>query len=424
MALDRAAELIAQIAHGQVAQGVIDVVEKDFAPAVISCRLSRINALLGTHLGVSEVEAIFQRLGFTTAWDGKDTFSVKVPTFRVDISLEVDLIEEVARIFGYDNIPRHSTIHHSSEVVHTPLYLFEREVRRKLIAEGLQEFLTCDLIGPSILAIAPNPNMPKESYVMVMNPTSVEQSILRTSLLPGLLQLVKYNIDHQIHDISGFEVGRVHFKSGDQYREQSVAGIILTGKAAPYNIDPKPRALDFYDLKGMIENLLTGLNLRRISFKNASLSTFHPSHQAMILVDSHEVGSFGEVHPSIERKLDVTKGIFFAEIDLHDLFKASRGVLKLQPLPIYPASERDWTVTVKEPLQVQHLIASIQRIPSTLLEEVYLLDIFRSPKLGEGVKNITLHFVYRDKNKTVSQEEVEQEHARITATAQHMLEAF
>lgn len=423
-ALDRAAMLVAEIAGGKVARGVIDIKESNFPENVVPCRLSKINALLGTHLGIGEVEEIFQRLSLMPRWDGKDTFQVTVPTFRTDILQEVDLIEEVARIFGYENIPRHSAIHHASAIQDAPIYLYEREVRRRLIAEGLQEFLTCDLIGPSLLEIAPNPSMAEDSQVKVINPTSIEQSILRTSLFPGLLQVVKYNFDHDVQDISGFEVGRIHFKKGDQYKEQSVAAIVLAGRSSPYHIEPKPHIVDFYDIKGIIENLLKGLNLRRFSFRASSLPIFHSGRQTLINVDSKDVGVIGEVHPSIQRKLDVPMRILFAEIDLHELYKSSRQDLKMQPIPVYPASERDWNMNVKEQTPIMQIIGSIRRIPSNLLEEVSLKDIFQSEKIGEGVKVVTLHFVYRDKEKTVSKSEVDAEHERITATARHMLEAY
>lgn len=424
LALDRAAELISLVAGGEVSQGFLNIAEKSFPEAILSCRLSRINGLLGTQLGIGEVEEIFDRLGFKSTWDGKNVFQVTIPTNRVDLIQEVDLIEEVARIFGYDNIPRHSAVHHGSAIPSTPIYLFEREVRHRLISEGLQEFLTCDLIGPSILEVAPDPDMSKEGYISVLNPTSIEQSILRTSLLPGLLELVKYNYDHEIKAISGFEVGRVHFKKGDQYKEQSVAGVILSGESGPHAVDPKPREVDFYDLKGILENLLKGLNIKRYTFKNSSLSTFHTGRQAVLSVDGHDVGTFGEVHPSIQRKLDMPQKILFAEIDLYDLYKASRADLKMQPIPIYPSSERDWSVTVKEQTPVFQLMDSIQRIPSKLLEEVTLLDIFRSDKIGADLKVVTLRFIYRDREKTVSKEEVNEEHGRLITAAKHMLEAF
>ncbi|MGK5595255.1 MAG: phenylalanine--tRNA ligase subunit beta [Parachlamydiaceae bacterium] len=423
-ALDRAAMLIAVLTGGKIASDYYDIHQQKFLPAHILCRLSRVNQLLGTHLSISEVEAIFQRLNFEVSWDGKDTFRVKVPTYRVDISREVDLIEEVARIFGYDNIPRHSSSFRGSEIPHAPIYLFEREVRGRLIAEGLQEFLTCDLIGPTLLNVVSEAGQPEDALIKVLNPTSIEQSILRTSLLPGLLQVVKFNKDHEVPNIAGFEVGRVHTKNEGRYKEQTVAAVVLAGNNAPFYHEPPVQTFDFYDLKGVIENLLQGLNIKRFSFKASSLPTLHNGRQAALIVDSKEVGSLGEIHPSILRKMDIPDRILFAEINLHDLFKASRMELKLKPIPIYPASERDWTVTLQEQVPLQQLLGSIQRIPSPLLEDVSLKDIFRSEKIGKERKNVTLHFVYRDLEKTISQDEVDKEHARIVETATHMLEAF
>lgn len=421
LALDRAAMLFEEIATGAKASLKKESASAQFHPKKIHCRLQRINGLLGTKLGLSEVEAFFKSLGFGTSWDGQEAWTVSVPTFRVDISSEIDLVEEVARLVGFDKIPRVEANLHSSQIPNYPLFEFEREVRRRLIGEGLQEFLTCDLIGPSILEKVPEARMTKEFFVQVLNPTSIEQSIMRTSLLQGLLEVVKYNYDHDNQDLQGFEIGKVHFRSEGSYREPEVLGIVMMGKSRPYHMDPIPKEVDFYDLKGILENLLEGLNLRRFTFRASHLSTFHSGRQASIQVDGEDVGSLGEIHPSILRKMDLNGRVYFAEINLTDLLKAKRAKLVLRPLPAFPASERDWTVTVKEHVPVQQLINSIQHIPSQLLEAVTLVDVFRSDKLGPHLKNVTLHFVYRDAKKTLEQQEVETEHARMITAAEQML---
>jgi phenylalanyl-tRNA synthetase beta chain len=421
MALDRAAMLFQEAAQAKILKGNLIQSSQEFPEKVILCRLERINALLGTRLGLSEVEEMFSRLAFKTDWDGKEAWKVKVPTYRVDIAIEVDLIEEIARMVGYENIPRPEATLHTSQLTHTPLFEFEREVRRRLIAEGLQEFLTCDLIGPTILSKVPEAKMPKDAVVQVLNPTSIEQSILRASLLQGLLEVVKYNVDHENRNLGGFEVGKVHFKTEGKYCEPLVLGLVMMGKSRPYHLDPPPGDVDFYDLKGVIENVLEGLNIKRFSFRQSHLSTFHSGRQATIQVDGEDVGTLGEIHPAILRNMDLTERVYFAEVNLEDLYRAKRGALKMRPVPSYPASERDWTVTVKEQIPVQQLISSIQHIPSTLLESVSLVDLFRSEKLGPHHKNVTLHFVYRDPKKTVEQHEVDLEHARIISTAEQML---
>jgi phenylalanyl-tRNA synthetase beta chain len=415
-ALDRAAMLIAETSGGVISKGIIDVSSKKFPRKRISCRVNRVNHLLGTKLSSSEIELIFQKLDFIFSWDGQNVFSVDVPTYRNDLQEEIDLVEEVARIYGYDNIDKGSGRANASTLPHAPLFLFEREVRSRLIAEGLQEFLTCDLIGPTLLETLQATELPEKLWVRVLNPVSVEQSILRASLLPGLLQAVKYNWDHDIHDVAGFEVGRIHFKDGEQFREQSMAGIILSGKSRPHHWDVKPGDVDFYDLKGIVENLLNELQVQGISFRKSNLRVLHPGRQASIFAGELEIGSFGEVHPSVQRRLDVPQRIYFAEINLHDLYKVKSGETMMRPLPIFPGSERDLTVTLSEDVAIDQIFKAFRSVRSSFLESITLLDIYRSDKLGHGLKNVTFRFFYRDWEKTISQDKVDAEHARITAS--------
>lgn len=412
-ALDRAAQLIQEIAGGEIQSGAIDVKAKEFTDLNVICRLSRINQILGTLLSRGEVETFFQNLSFAYQWDGQDRFTVKVPTYRVDITGEIDLIEEIARLYGYDHIPREGGEFIASEIPHTPIYLFEKKIRKMLLQEGLQEFLTCDLIGPSILSIIKEDTMPAEMIVKVLNPTSIEQSILRTSLLPGLLQVVKHNIDHQQSTVSGFEVGRIHFRDQENYKEQSVIGIILTGKGVLDSWDQKSRPYDFFDLKGIIENLLNELGISGIEYRNLGLKTFHTGRQASLFLGNVEIGSIGEIHPAIQRRLDISQRLLFGEFNLHDLMGIVRPLKKVKPLSIYPASERDWTCTIKKEISFHQIFQLIQELKSSLLEDVSLKDIYESDKLGHDYHNLTLHFVYRDDAKTIENEVVDIEHHRL-----------
>lgn len=414
--LSRAAMLFEEITGGKVCSGVIDVKHLEFSSKTIACRMNRINQILGTHLSISEVEEVFKRLHFEYNWDGHAAFHVKIPTYRVDILAEIDLIEEVARIYGYDNITKMAGKYQSCPLQHAPIFMFEREIRSRLSACGLQEFLTCDLIGPSMLDVVKEEALPPRSLISVLNPTSIEQSILRSSLLPGLLQVVKYNVDHQNYTVNGFEVGRIHFKDGDQYKEQSVAGIILSGQQNPSHWDEKAKEIDFFDMKGIIENLLEQLGVKNAVYKNLKMPAFHPGRQASVFVDSIEVGSFGEVHPSILRRLDVRQRILFGEFNLHDLFQVKLNtVQKMQEVPIYPGSDRDWTVTLQDTLPIEEVFSIAKALSSRLLQDLQLLDIYRSDKLGSDYKNATFRFVYRDCRKTAEQADVDAEHQRLTS---------
>jgi phenylalanyl-tRNA synthetase beta chain len=410
-ALDRAAELICSIAGGKIASEAIDMKNDAFAPLVVDCRLPRVNQMLGIPLSLSEVESALQRLHMQTQVVGHDVLKVTVPTYRSDVTQEIDLIEEVARMYGYNNIRREIETYRASEQPHSPIFLFEREMRANLCGEGLQELLTCDLISPKLQQFVQNAN---EEPVTVLNPVSEDQSVLRTSLMPGLLELVRYNQDHQIHDVAGFEIGKVYFKDNNGYREQVAAGIVMTGKQRPDSWDQKPLDVDFYDLKGVIENILAQLGIENTSFKKSRFNALHPGRQASVFIGEMEVATIGEVHPAILREMGINQPVLFAEISLKDLLQRRKKDIKMQPLAKYPGSERDWTITLEETTPIQTIFDAVQTVPSRLLEKVTLKDIFRhETKVGKGLKNATFHFVYRDQKKTLSQEAVETEHARI-----------
>lgn len=421
VALERASMMLHQLAHGTITEGHIDCKEREFKPITLECRLSRTQKVLGIQISASEVENVFHRLDWPTSFDGKEIFTVHVPTYRTDVKEEIDLIEEVARIYGYDNIQAESTRYCSGTLAHSPLYLLEKEARARLIQRGLQELLTCDLIGPTILGVIQESSMPLDSFIHVKNPTSIEQSILRTSLLPGLLEVAKYNFDRQNNHLSGFEVGKVHFKANGQYHEQSVAGIILTGESAPHFWGAKHPEVDFYTLKGIVEVFLREMGIEKVEFRTDKMANLHPGRQAALFVGELEVGSIGEVNPVLLRRLDLPQRVYFAEINLQDLQEVRKKETKMKELPIYPGSTRDWTITLDERLPMEKVMEMIRGTKSKLLEKCYLTDIFKSEKLGAHRINATFRFSYRNKDKTISQEEVDGEHHRILVKVEEQL---
>lgn len=414
-ALDYAAYLLQKVAGGKVAKGVIDQKAHVFEEKKINCRTNRTNSLLGTNLGTGEITELLGRLGIRAIEEKAHEQLVSVPTYRNDISIEVDLIEEVARVYGYNNIPKQTPKHISSTISNSPLYELEKVVRARLIAEGLQELVTCDLISPTQAEMSVENAMNKDALIAVMQSHSVEQSVLRANLLPGLLQTVKHNFDHGSPNIAGFEVGRVHFKEKDHYFEPSMAGIILSGKKSPYHWDPKPVEFDFFDLKGIVENILAGLKIEGIDFEISHLHNFHPGRQAKVRKGETVVGVIGEVHPHHVSKIDVPQRIFFAELNLNELISLIPKQENVAELAQFPGSERDWTTTLDESIPIDTIVSAIKAVPSRLLEKVLLLDLYKSPQIGKDKKNATFRFFYRDTEKTIALEAVEKEHARIVA---------
>ena len=413
-ALGYAAALLKKICPKAEIEGVYDSLQEDFKSKQLTCRRSRTSQILGYEVSIGDMEQCFVRDGFEAKWDGSDLFTVLVPPYRHDIKEEIDLIEEVSRLFGVKSELVKQMSYKGSEMNNSQLFLHERQIRERLLTENLQEFVTCDLISPKMVEIVRNHPIDQNSLVKVMNPVSEEQSILRPSTLPGLLDVVHRNICQRILDISGFEIGHVHFKNGDKYQGRSVFGIVLSGKASLAHFDTPAKEVDFFDLKGIVENILRSFAIPEALYKKSALSIFHPGRQAKIIVEGLQVGTMGELHPQVLRQFDISQRVLFAEFDIQDLFSLQTKERKFVSLAEFPSSERDWTVTVAEEISYEEMKEAIELLKSPILESISLVAIFRHEKLGPDKKNMTLRFVFRDRFKTVSQEEVDKEHARIT----------
>lgn len=412
-ALDRASALIEQVAGGQICQGYIDKKENVSISKKILCRTAHVNKILGTQLATGEISSILKRLEIEIHDEKNMQLTAEPPTYRNDLKTEIDLIEEIARVYGYNNIPKKIPRHVSSTITNAPMYEFENLFRQKLLQEGLQECMTCDLISPFLANIASEKTLGETNLVHVLHPRSTDQSVLRTSLLPGFLQLIQHNISHQNHDIHGFEIGRIHFKDKDNFTEQSVMGIALKGHTAPYHFSPKPRKVDFFDLKGVVENLFLSCGLKEIEFEPSHLENFHPFRQAKIKHKEITIGVMGEIHPAHCHTMQIEDRIYFAEINLNALLSIVPSHAEYNKIPSFPGSERDWTITLQSNVPLSQIFQEIQKFSCHYLEKVTLLDIYTSKELGKDKKNVTIRFFYRDPQKTISFETVEAEHNKI-----------
>lgn len=414
-ALNRATSLIAECAGGRVLKGTLEQSLKPYMPRFISIGLTKINKILGLRISFSEIESLFTRLSFSFTSDGLDLFHVKVPSYRNDLQSEVDLISEVAKLYGLNNIERspHRTFH--ANTPDHPLYLFEKETRHRLVSMGLQEFITCDLISPLLASLEIAKGNKEKEYAAVLHAKSIDQSILRISLLPSLLEVVKHNQNQKTFDIAGFELGNVHFKRGSGFEERLVLGIILTGQRAPSYYDQKPPAFDFYSLKGIVETLQKSLLLPPFTCNNKELKAFHPHRQISLSYEDDVMGVLGEVHPETLSALDIKGRVFFAELDIEDLQKRKKALASFTPLPEFPSSERDLTLSLPLDKDAEELFTLIEKTSSPLLKKTTLLDIYTGAGVPLGEKRITLRFTYRDDKKTVDHESVEKEHAKIVS---------
>lgn len=413
LALEEATRLIVEICHGVPSGDPIDLYPHPIQPKTIPVRPERVNKLLGTKISVSEMEQIFRRLECQT----KDTFIVSPPTYRFDLCEEIDLIEEVARIYGYNNIEKAPARSISSQISNDLGYRFETLLRARCVGQGLQEFLTSDLISPKMADLCVEiVNTKGMRLLKTLHAKTEEYSILRPSLLPGLLTVAQTNIDLKNTNWRAFEIGRIHFLQKGKCIEIPMLALLMTGMQAPLQWGVKKEEVDFYSLKGILENLLTSLHIGPISFHPSQHCSFHSGRQAEIKVGDLVIGTLGEIHPQMLAKADVKQRLLFAELNIEYLMQLEHSKAKFKTIPHLPSSERDWTLSIPTAVHIEKVFQAIQKHRTPILEKFELIDLY-IPE-SQAQKNVTIRFTYRDLVKTVSFEEVEKEHSRLVEAVQ------
>lgn len=405
-AVNLAVSLLTQMG-GIVKEKSIGLHQKTTPPHTVSCQLSRIQSLLGVAVPQSEVIDIFQRLGFTTQSDS-DEIKVDVPAFRTDINQEIDLIEEVARIYGYNNIPHDHRQIHLSVQEDSPLFLIEKRSRDIFLKLGLQETIYCDLIDPKHCQSANY-----TQTIAVKHPKSQEQSVLRPSLLFGQIKGIVTNKNVAIHDYNAFEIGNIHYYSEGVPQERLTAAIMLSGNSTPYHYGSKPQPTNFYDLKGLIEAFFGQLTNAPALFTPSKEEVLHPNIQAEVHVNEHLVGYIGKVHPEILLSLDCeSTNAFFAHLDLEVIAHLQQQKKEFTSPIRYPSSTRDATFSVDKDTQLGTVIDLIHKQNPPILRDVFCLDLYHDPNTPDR-KNLTLRFIYQDAHKTLKDQYVEKLHTSL-----------
>ncbi len=315
LALDRAVSLIQHYGKCEIASSIHTVIAKPYEEKKISCHYHNISRILGIEFSKNEVEEYLRRLDITVRFHGDDSYHVTIPSYRNDIELEIDVIEELARIYGYNHIPMRNPVYSSSIIPHHPMFAFQKKLRSILLSQGLQELLGCDLISPQEAEIGLRHTNQNDELISVMHAKSIDQSVLRSTFIPGFLSCIDYNNNYGQYTMSGFEIGRLHFKDGFQFSEKLALGIVLTGMAQPDHYSTKSPEVDFLDLKGILENLLESIHVENVKFSKTSIPVFHPGRQAELKVENSLIGVVGQIHPSVENNKGLRYPIYYAQID-------------------------------------------------------------------------------------------------------------
>lgn len=410
---ERAAQLIAQYAGGTILQGTAEVDELTMEPAVISITLEKINTLLGTEMSVSEVESIFKRLQFGVAL-ANETFTITVPTRRGDIMIEADLVEEAARLYGYDNIPATLPIGAATPGQLTDYQMKRRKARRTLEGAGLYQAVTYSLTSEEKAAqFALN----AVDSIRLAMPMSEERSQLRLSIVPQLLEVVKYNNARQLDSLALYEIGSVFFKKDDQElpeEKEHVAGAI-TGLWESQPWQGEKKSVDFYVAKGVIEALFDTLGLTdQISYRQAEIKDMHPGRTAEVLLNGEVIGFIGQVHPTVQKDLDIKETYIF-ELSFKALAEAEVAPIAYQTIPRYPSTTRDIALVVDQATKAGDIQNIILEAGGKLLKEVSIFDLYEGEKMEEGKKSIAYSLKYFDPERTLTDEDITKAHEKVLA---------
>ncbi|MFC5702035.1 phenylalanine--tRNA ligase subunit beta [Cohnella faecalis] len=419
-ALDRAAGLIAKYAQGLVTEGAAEAFVSQQEPAVIAISLGRINGMLGTSLSALEVKTIWSRLGFSAEQTGEDAWSVTVPTRRGDIARDVDLVEEVARLHGYDNIPTTPIEGPTTTGALTNAQSIRREIRKLWTHAGLHEAISYSVTSAGRTALFAELGEGAKPIPLAM-PMSEERSVLRTVLLPSLLEAAAYNLTRRNSDIALFEIGSVYHTDEAVLtrlpNEKPRAALLLSGNRTPAAWNRKAEPFDFYDAKGLLELAFDRLGLSgRVSFEAASPEGFHPGRTAAVRFRTERgletIGFVGQIHPDLQRDFDLTDS-FAAELDLATVYEYADRAIEYRALPRFPAVERDVAVVVGLGVTGAELTGTVREAAGELLQSVRVFDVYTGERLGGDKKSVALALVYRHAERTLTDEEVTESFSRI-----------
>ncbi len=419
-AMDRAAALMAELADGTLAGGTVDVQYDLPQPPTIDLSVESTNQALGTDLEMDAMADLLKAIEFGVDVNQDGILQVKTPSFRVDVSRPQDLMEEVARCWGYDNIPTTFTTIPAEAATASRLLIQRQRIREILTGLGFSETINYSFIhAASCDRLGLHANDVRRKTVRVLNPLSEDQTVMRTSLIPGLLETMQRNISRQSMNLRLFETGKIFIESrpGDQPDEMEKLAGIWTGSRQTSGWYAKPQPCDFYDLKGTLESLLSALDIAGAEFTRLApgqCTYTRPGVTAEIRINGRPLGIVGEVLPQVLKTYDLKQTAFVFELDLQRLVDQIPDAVYARSLPRYPSTTRDATLIVDQDVEAGTIIEQVRQLDQDLVEEVQLFDVFQGGPVAKNRKSVSLRIVYRSATKTLEDDSVNQVHKAIT----------
>lgn len=404
----RVAELILQTAGGQIEGAETDAYPRKLERPTLKLRRSEVRRHLGQDIPGTEIARILHRLGFgaTPGRTADAEFTVQVPTWRLDVEREIDLIEEIARIYGYDRFPN-TLPGFVGGVIELPDAKKEEGIRASLLALGYNEAVSLTFISH-----ADAQRFSTATPVEIANPISEEASVMRTSMVPSMLNLLAYNLNRGNAGVRLFESGKIYQSMGARTEEQRRLSIGATGAAIPPSVHAPGRRYSFFDLKGDIETLLGAFQFNALYFDASTPDYYHPGRSARAVMDGATVARFGQLHPELaaERKLRLsaqeTPEIYIAEIDLERLYRHDLRKIRYQAIPRFPGVDRDFSFTFDDSVTFERIRNVISALGIAELRALAPAEIFRGGSIPSGKYSMLLRATFQSAERTLRDDEV------------------
>jgi phenylalanyl-tRNA synthetase beta chain len=416
VACDRVSELILETAGGKL--GVYnDAVARDLRRDPIELDGSELRRILGQEIPETDVTRILRRLGFIPAGqrvssvmssaptpvavvEQPEAHTVEIPTWRMDIERDIDLIEEVARVYGFNNFANKLPFF-SGAVVELPHSLPETKLRTRLLALGYDE-----AISTTFVSLADAQTFSESQPVPLQNPLSDEAPLIRNSLLPGMLNMLTWNLNHGASDVRLFEIGNVFAAAGDRVDEHRHACFAATGMSGPKGAEQKECPADFFDVKGDVEALMEIFDTESLRFDSSSADYYHPGRSAKIVLKGHVIGQFGQLHPDRADERKFKQEVWIAQVDLSRLFSIPLREPRYQPLSRFPSVERDFSLLLDNNASYETLKTTIEALHIKELQSIEPRELFRGGAVPKGKYSLLLRLRFQSPERTFVDEEV------------------
>ncbi|MBL7959341.1 phenylalanine--tRNA ligase subunit beta [bacterium] len=406
-ALDRATDLIMQFAGGSIACGIIDVVAQPRAPRTVKLRATAINKLLGVTIPESDAVSILEKLECRVNKTSGGEFDVTPPSFRLDLNIEEDLIEEIARIYGYDQIPNATGAYVNYEAEESKPERLSRELRATMREIGFSEAVTNSMVHPKPqLALSPQ----AEGQLMkIMNPISEDMSVMRTSMLPSLFDIIKGNLFRKNFDLQLYEIGKIYLHNvGNPLPvEQTIICGCATGMRDPIHWSHQSEPFDFFDLKSVILRICQKFMLDSIEFNPYNFIEVYAPNSLEISAGKHRLGHLGKIQKSILRHFDIDKDVWAFELDYAVLSELARFKKAVKPISRFPSIQRDLAMIVNKSISAGSLMDVIRANAGANLESLDVFDVYTGDQIASDKKSLAFSLLFQSPERTLTEEEID-----------------